>query len=198
MIHKKVLQIGKHVTNFYLVTNLQFSKEIETQNAKNQVESVVILYIFEYQISRFLPFPFPGSGTQFRTGIPGSDSGTGRSRKNVNELINYVESFLTIIETMYKQSMCNIENSCKMQMFAFNECCFRCKIVLNKCVFHYKVDFPQKISLYIISVPGHPISWALLNPSVSPFKISANGLVVESSNPAVRLYRYNTFTGEVC
>ena len=44
---------------------------------------------------------------------------------------------------------------------------------------------------------GQPISWALLNPSVSPFKISANGLVVESSNPAVRLYRYNTYTGEV-
>ncbi len=37
----------------------------------------------------------------------------------------------------------------------------------------------------------------MLNPSVSPFKISANGLVVESSNPAVRLYRYNTFSGEV-
>ena len=37
----------------------------------------------------------------------------------------------------------------------------------------------------------------MLNPSVSPFKISANGLVVESSNPAVRLYRYNTYTGEV-
>ena len=37
----------------------------------------------------------------------------------------------------------------------------------------------------------------MLNPSVSPFKISANGLVVESSNPAVRLYRYNTHTGEV-
>merc|ERR1711974_131469 len=33
---------------------------------------------------------------------------------------------------------------------------------------------------------GKPISWAMLNPSVSPFKISANGLVVESSNPAVR------------
>ena len=45
---------------------------------------------------------------------------------------------------------------------------------------------------------GKPISWALLNPSVSPFKVSANGMVVESSNPAVRLYRYNTFTGEVC
>ena len=44
---------------------------------------------------------------------------------------------------------------------------------------------------------GKPISWALLNPSVSPFKVSANGMVVESSNPAVRLYRYNTFTGEV-
>lgn len=44
---------------------------------------------------------------------------------------------------------------------------------------------------------GNPISWALLNPSVSPFKISANGLLVESSNPAVRLYRYNTFTGEI-
>ena len=57
------------------------------------------------------------------------------------------------------------------------------------------VDFNTYI---IISLLGHPISWALLNPSVSPFKISANGLVVESSNPAVRLYRYNTFTGEVC
>jgi len=44
---------------------------------------------------------------------------------------------------------------------------------------------------------GKPISWALLNPSVSPFKVSANGMVVESSNPAVRLYRYNTFTGEI-
>lgn len=46
-------------------------------------------------------------------------------------------------------------------------------------------------------VAGKPISWAMLNPSVSPFKISANGMVVESSNPAVRLYRYNTHTGEV-
>lgn len=46
-------------------------------------------------------------------------------------------------------------------------------------------------------VKGKPISWAMLNPSVSPFKISANGLVVESSNPAVRLYRYNTHTGEI-
>jgi len=44
---------------------------------------------------------------------------------------------------------------------------------------------------------GSPISWAMLNPSVSPFKISANGLVVESSNPAVRLYRYNTYSGEI-
>ena len=54
-------------------------------------------------------------------------------------------------------------------------------------------------SLYcsFFSFSGQPISWAMLNPSVSPFKISANGLVVESSNPAVRLYRYNTYTGEV-
>jgi len=41
------------------------------------------------------------------------------------------------------------------------------------------------------------VSWALLNPSVSPFKVSANGLQVESSNPAVRLYRYDSYTGEV-
>ena len=115
---------------------------------------------------------------------------------------------------MYKQNMCVIEISCK-------DVCFRCKIVLNKCMFHYDVDFAYKMECFnelpkslstfyncemkqnynskcIVSFLGHPISWALLNPSVSPFKISANGLVVESSNPAVRLYRYNTFTGEVC
>ena len=44
---------------------------------------------------------------------------------------------------------------------------------------------------------GKPVSWALLNPSVSPFKVSANGLLLESSNPSVRLYRYDSFTGEV-
>ena len=43
------------------------------------MENPEILYIFKYQISRFLPISFPGSGTQFGTGIPGSDSGTGRS-----------------------------------------------------------------------------------------------------------------------
>ena len=50
---------------------------------------------------------------------------------------------------------------------------------------------------FLFLLAGKPISWAMLNPSVSPFKISANGMVVESSNPAVRLYRYNTYTGEV-
>ena len=56
------------------------------------------------------------------------------------------------------------------------------------------ISFPDILFLFFI---GSPISWAMLNPSVSPFKISANGLVVESSNPAVRLYRYNTYSGEV-
>ena len=49
--------------------------------------------------------------------------------------------------------------------------------------------------LFIFS--GKPVSWALLNPSVSPFKVSANGLLVESTNPSVRLYRYDSHTGEV-
>ena len=44
---------------------------------------------------------------------------------------------------------------------------------------------------------GKAVSWALLNPSVSPFRSTSNGLRVESSNPAVRLYRYDTMTGHV-
>ena len=40
----------------------------------------LILLILKGQISRFWPILFPGSGTEIGTGIPGSDSGTGRSR----------------------------------------------------------------------------------------------------------------------
>ena len=45
---------------------------------------------------------------------------------------------------------------------------------------------------------GQTISWAFLNPSVSPYKRSVQvGQESFSTNPAVRLYRYDTNTGEV-
>ena len=52
-------------------------------------------------------------------------------------------------------------------------------------------------TISFLSISGKPVSWAFLNPSVSPFRSSSNGLIVESSNPAVRLYRYDSYTGKV-
>ena len=44
---------------------------------------------------------------------------------------------------------------------------------------------------------GETISWAFLNPSLSPYKRSVQvGQESFSTNPAVRLYRYDTNTGE--
>ena len=59
----------------------------------------LILPILKGQISRFWPNLFPGSGTEIGTGIPGSDSGTGRTIQNVklhiSSQINY-EILVTI------------------------------------------------------------------------------------------------------
>lgn len=42
------------------------------------------------------------------------------------------------------------------------------------------------------------VSWALLSPSVSPYKRSVQvGRQSFSTNPAVRLYRYNRRSGQV-
>lgn len=47
-------------------------------------------------------------------------------------------------------------------------------------------------------VAGQTISWAFLNPSVSPYKRSVQvGQESFSTNPAIRLYRYDTNTGEI-
>ena len=54
-----------------------------------------------------------------------------------------------------------------------------------------------RIDIFHCLISGKPVSWAFLNPSVSPFRSSSNGLIVESSNPAVRLYRYDSYTGKV-
>ena len=75
---------------------------------------------------------------------------------------------------------------------------------------------PTKASLFENEHPfisGKAVSWALLNPSVSPFRMSSGGggsggirtvgnragsmSGEQSSNPAVRLYRYDPMTGHV-
>ena len=49
----------------------------------------------------------------------------------------------------------------------------------------------------LVSFSGQSISWAFLNPSVSPYKRSVQvGQESFSTNPAVRLYRYDVNTGE--
>ena len=72
------------------------------------------------------------------------------------------------------------------------------KIVNFQLIIHYYVHSTMIIySISFPSISGKPVSWAFLNPSVSPFRSSSNGLIVESSNPAVRLYRYDSYTGKV-
>ena len=49
----------------------------------------------------------------------------------------------------------------------------------------------------LVLFSGQSISWAFLNPSVSPYKRSVQvGQESFSTNPAVRLYRYDVNTGE--
>jgi hypothetical protein len=54
----------------------------------------------------------------------------------------------------------------------------------------------ERFSSFFFS--GQTISWAMLNPSVSPYKRSVQvGQESFSTNPAVRLYRYDANSGEV-
>ena len=65
------------------------------------------------------------------------------------------------------------------------------------------IDRPVILKDYILNstfvfVAGRTISWALLTPSLSPYKRSVQvGQESFSTNPAVRLYRYDRDSGEV-
>ena len=82
---------------------MNFQRKLKTKNVQNLVKNREILYIFRYQISRFLPFSIPGSGAQFGTGIPGSDSGTGRSKWHSTYICNFYITW-TITEFSLKMA----------------------------------------------------------------------------------------------
>lgn len=48
------------------------------------------------------------------------------------------------------------------------------------------------ININIISILGKPVSWMMITPSITPRKMN-----IGANNPALRLYKFDTDTGQV-
>lgn len=66
------------------------------------------------------------------------------------------------------------------------------KIYSKKLFFQHRNFFSKAIYQIIEFVIGKPVSWIMIAPSVTPRKTN-----VGSNNPAMRLYKFDTDTGQV-